>query len=393
MADFKIQRGTSTIATTTTQVTITAGSEYTAPASASSAFIKIVASTNGGNRNVVDSNTTEQASEASIDNGSNILTSVTFTRYGAHATIPCLIEWEIIEYTGMAGGANEFIVRAQTAQALLSSEDTVTTGAVSGVVTDADMVVWITGQRGDSASNQNNHGQYISAWNSGGDTITFTRSRSSVLAGVVSYAAIEFTGSNWVIQYVAKTSYAAADTQYDVTITAVGSITKTFLHLQHCMNGDTCASDGHRVWISSTTQVSFILAASAVLTAQQSVAWVIENTQSTGTPMVTAQYTGSTATNGTVTNAITAVAATNNTSVEQCCATLPQASTSFAAHVASFKLTSTTNVDEYRSRTLNTLSYRFATVEWPTVASSVTTEYVGPIYRQTHSPMIGRRYV
>lgn len=125
---------------------------------------------------------------------------------------------EVIEYSGVASGPNEFIVRQR---GLISN----TTGAVSVSVaisgfTDRNKCVpFLTGQRGnlDSGTTTNPHFTHSRLeWDSSNNLI----SRISAAAGTInyfcSYAVVEFTGSNWLIGHGNLDSISS--TSQDVTI-------------------------------------------------------------------------------------------------------------------------------------------------------------------------------
>ncbi|MEM7416801.1 MAG: hypothetical protein AAF389_14945 [Gemmatimonadota bacterium] len=372
MADFKIQRGTTSIATSATTATITAGVDYDAPSALSAAFIRIVGTHLTG---AAPGNATLALATIApwISNPGNLLTSITFERFDGNATWTAEVAWEIVEYIGAGGGDNEFIVRAQGVQALGTADDAGTTAAIGSIGTDADVVPWITGQGANNTGVGSAYeALHTSEWNAGADTATFTRHRTVALASNVSYAIIEFTGANWAIQR-AEHGYDGdtAGTAATETITTLGSTARAFLHVQQRSGGDAqCDTQGQEVWISSTTQVSFLLDSGASIgtgsTEKIGVAWVIENTQSSGQTMVVQRYSGthSSGTSG-FSETVTEVGALDETSIEELTATLNQSTSSSPRQFAHAELTTVTNVDLYRGSDTADLDYRFATVEWP----------------------------
>jgi len=291
--DFKIQRGSTLIAAGDTNATITAGTDYDAPTG--EAFIRIVSTrlsgggyTGGGGTQPPDHHM------VTINNPENIGTSITFERSASDPTWNTYFEWEIIEYVGSAGDVNEIKVR--NASTITVGGASATTGMISGIVDDSDIVVFITGQRTDgSASGNVDRGLHTAQWNSVGDTATFTRGDSNN-NGYVSYAVVEFTGSNWKIQRVTH-QQTAAGPQTENPGTQLEDINKTFLHVQTRTNSGNLDEQGVETWISSTTQLSFERDSLATAT-QNVVAWVIENNQTYSTPMSVEHISGSRGTGG-----------------------------------------------------------------------------------------------
>lgn len=375
--DFKIQRGVSKITGNT--LTITAGVDYEAPSSNTSAFIRITNTGHtGAGRDTGGGTTNSDDGNVYILNPENITTSVTFQR-GVGAVDSTRVSWEIIEYKGVAGGENEIIVRRQEDLSYVSGNTTLTSSAVSGIVTDADVAVFITGQFNNSTgATVYNRGFSTAAWNAGGDTVTFTRGASGNTA-TLSYAVVEFTGSNWKVQRVENT-YAAAGTTETEAITAVNSLSRTFLHTQKRFSVSTHANFGQEVWLSGIGQVSFLLDAAATTPAGQvGVAWVIENTQTSGVPMDVTRSNGSFNTTGTApqTNTVSigktlsdlsiASIFTNNRS--------DTANNTWPEPILGVRLISTTQYEVWRSDIAANINYRTEVVEWPTAERKIEQSY------------------
>lgn len=281
--DFYIQRGVTTISGTS--ATLTAGTQYETPLAASRAFIRITNTNNTGAGSVSNTGNADDTT-VYVSIPSSITSSVVLTRPAA-ATGDTEVAWEIIEYIGGAGGNNEIIVREQSALTYGSGNTTVNTSAVSGIVDDNDVAVFITGQANPDTNKGYPLGLSTAAWNAGSDTATFTRGASGN-AAIVSYAVVEFTGNNWQVQRSSHT-YSAAGTTETEAITAVNSLSKTFLHAQKRVGSglNNHADFGHRVWLSSIGLVSYELESGASTPASHtSVAWVIENTQTVGDTMI-----------------------------------------------------------------------------------------------------------
>jgi len=372
--DFKIQRGALQI--TGAGATITAGVDYEAPASLAKSFIRITNTAmtgagddaGGGNQNADDVT-------VYISNPENLLTSVTFSR-AATAASDTHVDWEIIEYIGVAGGGNEITVRGQGYTVFGATATSSTSPVIAGVTSASDTVPFITGQMNpDTGRTDYNTGIATARFNSLTNQIDFTRGEAGNDAAAISWALVEFIGSNWKIQR-AEHIYAAAGVAETENITPVNDLSRTFLHAQKRAGIGLAGLDdfGHVVWLSSTSTVSFELEGTAASpTDHVSVAYVIENTQTDGTPMVV------TRTNGTqnggpepsevAVNIGAALLNTDNASIfttNRCSGT----GTAFPRPMMGVFVTSTTEYRLWISDTGQTRTYRTEVVEWPVAPSA-----------------------
>lgn len=379
--DFFIQRGVTTVSGT--GVTITAGTDYVAPASSSTAFIRIVGTNNTGAGSPTNSGSADDVT-AYISNPSNITSSITFTR-PATAADTTRVAWEIIEYVGAPGGDNEIVVRNQAAATYGGANTEVTTGAAAGVVDDADMAVFITGHGNPDTGLNYPYSLSTAAWNSGADTVTFTRGATGN-AAVVSYAAVEFVGANWRVQRSEHT-YSAVGTTQTENITAVNSLSRTFLHDQKRVGSglNTHSNYGHNVFLSGLGQVSYVLEAGATSPASHvSVAWVIENIQTVGDTMIVSRSNGSESTGSmpktvnvdigpTISDTQDASLFLNNHGNE---AGGGSSQNSFPEPIISPSIISE---DEYQlwiaDPDNDTRTWRAEVVEWPTASRDITQNY------------------
>lgn len=371
--DFKVQRGTTTV--TGNSTTITAGVDYVAPAASTSAFIRITNShhtgagnTNGGNNNQAPDDVT-----AYILDPWNIGTSITFTRpTGAANTTR--VSWEILEYIGLAGGDNEFIVRQQQAITYGTAATSATSSEVSEVVNATDIVVFISGQLSPDTTLTNYDAlPSTSSWASSTSQAVFTRGVSGGDAVIVSYAVVEFTGLNWAVQR-AEHTYASAGAAETESITTVNSISQTFLHTQKRTGSGLNGMDefGAEVWLSSVGAVTFQLQAGAGIAANMtSVVWIIENMQTGVGAMLVTRSSGNS--NGGVEPLTVSVSigvtvdALNNSSIfitNRAVGT----GTNFPRPIIGAALASTTHYAIFRSDTGSAVDYRTEVVEWPTAA-------------------------
>ncbi len=372
--DFAVYRGVSDITGTT--VTLTEGVDYDLQFNdASRAFIRITNGSMTGAGPAAGSTGNHNSSDvtAYIANPGNITSSVTLTRSGTANDTQ--VAWEVVEYIGDTGGENEFIVRSENAITYVAGNTTVTTGTVSGVVDDADVVVFITGQQNPDAGRRDyNTGLSTSQWDAGTDTATFTRGESGTDAVNVSYAVVEFTGSNWKVQRREHTYTTVGVTETE-SITAIGSISRAFTHAQHRAgaNLDTHADFGHEVWLSSIGAVSFRLnGAASTPTGHVSVAWVVENTQTTGKRMVVTQYADTIPAGG---GGLTSVNVDLSSTLDDLSVTSLMVTnsaggtgTTFPEPMMTARMLSTTQFNLQVSDDGDAHLYRAEVIEWPTAS-------------------------
>lgn len=366
--DFFIQRDAATI--TGTSITLTAGVDYIAPASTSTAFVRI---TNtqltgaGDSASPANQNSDDVTAYISV---SDITSSFDIVRFGAGGDTR--VGWEIVEFTGAPGSNNEIIVRQQSNITYTATANTVTTGVIGAVDKDEDVVVFITGQGNpNTGRTAYNTGLSTATWNAGASTTTFTRGDNGSNAVVVSYAVVEFVGDNWKVQRVEHT-YDAVGSASTTPITAVNSTARAFVHAQKRVGSglNTHANIGHEVWLSGIGQVSFYLDNQATTpSGHASVAWVIENVQTNGTPMVV------TRSNGTQSGG--AEPGTYNISIGKTLSDIEVASlfisnrssgavTTFPQPMIAARILNTTQYELWVSKTTDIRNYRTEVVEWPT---------------------------
>lgn len=377
--DFEIQRNFVNI--TGTSTTLVAGVNYIAPSASTSAFIRI-ANTNMTGAGTTTLGGTQNADDvtAYILNPSNIMNSVTIARTTG-ATGNTRVYWEIIEFIGEVGSDNEMIVRSQTSLGYGNTATTATGTTVSGVTDNSDIVVFITGQENpNTGTTLYNTGLSTSAWSASSSRPVFRRNEGGSLS-IVSYAVVEFKGINWIVQR-SEHRYSSAGTTETEAITAVGSLSRTFIHAQKRVGPTLPGTDefGHEVWLSSVGFVSYFLEPGATTPASQtSVAWIIENIQTTsGALEVTRPPQG--ASNGGVEPLTLSLSITKtlsdltNTSIF---GTSRSAGTGqlFPHPIAGLRIASTTNYEIWRSDTGGNLTFRVEIVEWPTAGLAIKQNY------------------
>jgi hypothetical protein len=374
--DFKIQRGSTQVSGTAT--TLIAGTNYTAPASTSRAFVRITNAHQTGAGHTVFGAQNADDTTVYISNPGNLATSFTLSRPAA-AINTTRVDWEIVEFIGQPDTDNEIIVHSVGTVNYTTATVVATGTAVTGITDDADVVVFVTGIENQNASRNYYAGLVTSEWASSTDQPVFRRGANGASVVNVSYAVVEFKGVNWSVQR-AQHAYTAAGVTETESITPVNSLARTFLHTQKRMGATTnVVHFGHEVWLSSIGAISFQLETGASVAVEQtSVAWVIENTQTSLGAMVVQRSNGNT-TGGTTPLSLsitlpTAIAATNNTSIMGT-ARAAGANTTYPRPQAGFTITSTTTYQIWRSDTGSLLTYRVELIEWPVADLSVRQNY------------------
>ena len=368
MGDKFIQRGQATIADGNSTVTITAGVDYIAPAGPSKAWIDVIGSIHSGTPGT-GSNVTAQNGMCWPTNAGNVATSVTFERYGSGSDL--VINWEIKEYTGPGGGANEFVVLDHFEQSLTGGQNSKTTGSTGIAATDDnDVVPWLCGQASNYGSTVWSEGRHRLTWNGGADTVTIDRIRVTAVASTVAISVIEFKGSNYTVELATHAYSTPGNIETETLSHDVGSMSRAFIH-QQTDSGSQRSSNVMEVYLSGTDEVSFFVHANGYATSTAH-AWVISNSQTTGTVMKVTRYSTSGPTASTKNVTVTAVADLSTTSLGEMSCSCSQDSGSSGMEVVVGRLTSTTNVETRRSRwnVGDTMNMWLATIEWPTAGAA-----------------------
>jgi hypothetical protein len=369
ITDFRIQRGYTIISSGQATGTITAGVDYTAPTG--EAFIHIVGSrqtamgqTSGGGTQNADDVT------VFISNPDNLATSITFERHGT--TNNNRLTWEIVEYIGPAGGPNEIKVREVGETNFSTTSTTNDTNTISGVVDDNDMVVYITGVANpDTGTSDYNTHICTTEWLAATDQARFTRGEAGGDAVNVSYAVVEYTGSNWTVQRVVH-NFVNDGVWETENINDVGSTSKAFIVYQHLPGSgeNTQEENGAQTYLFDATTVRFQLDTGVGNpNLHYGVVWVINNSCVGDGAMRVQHITGNHVSGGpeedTWTETITAVNDTNATSIMGDCGRSNGGGTSFPRGYITMILTSETTVELKQSDSGNSQNYAFDVVQWP----------------------------
>ena len=187
------------------------------------------------------------------------LSTVEFTRAGS--TNPDRIAWQILEYTGPTNGPNEMKV-LDTGICSITTEDSCTGATiVGGAADDNDVAVIITGVSSDDAGTGNYGAVGITTeWKGASNVPVFNRTATGASLDI-SYAVVEFSGSDWTLQRVEHTGADSPSPIQTETISDVGDLTRAFiLQAQQRTDGvdDGPCETGEMVYLTDTTTLSFL---------------------------------------------------------------------------------------------------------------------------------------
>ncbi|MFC1498808.1 cadherin-like domain-containing protein [Verrucomicrobiota bacterium] len=355
--DFVVHSGTFTMASNgPTMVTLTNGYQYTLSTNStmSNAFIRTVNSHNSAEGiGTADTRNTL----VWIENPENLLTSVDIKRLSS-AKGGVDVSWEIIEYVGESGGANELIVRDQ-GYLFRSAGQLTVTGAVCSSISDTNRVmVFVTGQS-ENKKNVPEAARNTAELNSAKQPVFTSRINSN--GSRLSYAIVEFTGANWSdVQRVEHAMIAQAVEETEPVTTV--NTNSAFMHVQ----GRTSRKDrqGAQVWLNSTNVTFFcndVDPTNLILTV-----WIVENFETDPSAAMKVQHIRNTRAAGgsapeTWTEPISAVTAMDNSSIMGQTANTPAGKQTYP----NFRLTALDEVSIYRRNTEGITYYAFSVVEWP----------------------------
>jgi prepilin-type N-terminal cleavage/methylation domain-containing protein len=375
--DFKVIHGNSVILSGNRTLTLRNNSvDYTLEPGVTTedCFVRIVNTrltgigrTSGGGSQNLDDYTVQ------ISNPENILTSFNFERVGS--TNNCRVTWEIIQYIGAEGGANEIKVR--TAVGGLSTTATAISGASLSNISNKDKaVIYITGQSGNNTgTGEWNECLFTSDFIASGSNWIPRFSRGSAEdRGQVSYAVVEFTGSNW--RNIQRITFNSRGSTVTIPIPLLDP-TKTFLHCQYRYVTNTYTDSGlddsgETVKVLSTTQLTSGRRTSTDQSSKYHVVWVIENTQSTGKYMIVQHVSGPRTDNVAPeehvwSEVINGVRALDEASIQGETLASYDSGTAYPIGSEGLVITSTTNLNRIQSDMGQDCDYAHCIVQFPTV--------------------------
>ncbi|HHL35207.1 MAG TPA: hypothetical protein ENJ30_12660, partial [Desulfobulbaceae bacterium] len=386
---FRVSRSSSVIPSGATSLTLTAGTDYTAPAGADRAFIRIVNSrltgmgrtAGGGNQNTDDFT-------VYFSNPENITTSVDLTRVGSATN--CRVDWEVVEYVGAAGGPNEIVVRS--AGAVAGTGGTIDGPAVATIADSADVAVLITGQASGNTGRADWHETlYVASLQPSGSGWLPRFERGTTVAGNshISYAVVEFVGANWTVSRedfnTTGTTWAPGNNNswlYTLA-TPVADVAKTFLHIQYATSNDPTGLDdaGECIVLDSTTQLRVFNRTTAGT--RRKVVWLVQNSQASAQARnLIVQHRQFYQTLGgseerTITDSVTAVDAIEEASIFAPTASCDGGGTAYPRGSVNALLTAVDTVTLRYSDSGQEQQLGYEVVQWPqdeSTSSSVTLE-------------------
>lgn len=288
----KVVRGTVVMAASSASVTITDGVDYTLESGIASTawFVRVVNSkhTGMGNTSGGGSRSPNQMTVSTSYSGNN----VTFTR-ALTASTDNRITYEIWQYVGPSGGANEFIVRQKTDVTLAGGTKTGSLAVPGTVSNSTNVVPFITSQR--SAATGSSQHDFHATVTLNGSNFDVERGHTTAQA-IYSLSLVEFTGSNWSIQAVTFDEDGGGSRVGQVTIpTTLNSASEAFIHdtFRYDNTGNHGLNDvSRRIRILSTTELEFSSQADDGAS-KQHCTYIIENPE-----IAVARYTGTMAGSG-----------------------------------------------------------------------------------------------
>ena len=294
-ADFKIQRGNEIMLSASLTHTITEGIDF--DQCVGDCFIKVVSSRHSGMGSTTGGQQYFDDFELYISDSSGLNLSsgnIIFTRHGT--ATDDRFTWEIWEYIGDQNGSNEIKVLdigvCSTGSASATCDGAVVAG---GAADDNDVVVYVTAHANPDTTEFNGQMCWVtSEWVAASDIPRFTRAETGNSCDI-SYAVVEFTGSNWNVQRIEHT-FTSTATQTD-TISSVGDISRAFFHTQQRNDlgdlYDGLCESGSEVELTGPTTLTYQLPYSTANWGPNmiGVTWIISNTDTTlGEQMIVNHY-------------------------------------------------------------------------------------------------------
>jgi len=264
--------------------------------------------------------------------------------------------------------------------------DTTCDGAIilGGANNNNDVVVFLTGAANSDTGTSTNQVQtcmVTTSWDTAFNRPVFTRGEAGNLCEV-SYAVVEWTGSNWAVQRIPhEFSGAGAQTE---TITSVGDRSRAFFHTQQRNEGggtfDDASDAGSEVELINPTTIEYRLPESTGSwgTEMDAVTWVISNAEiDNGERMVVNHYSDrQTTINPEEQNwqfTITPLTYyTNGTTITGLSGQSDDTGSNFPNGYLVARLTDSTTVDFWRAETNQEDSYTFQVSEFPRIFSCLS---------------------
>lgn len=194
MAEIKVQRGTTDIGNTggtDTSFTAVSTTESAFEVNLNNQYSHQGSTSSTGNMEADDMSGTIELTDSS---------TLTFTRTAASLAQNMRFGWEIWEYTGAPGGANEFIVRSRNTVAMSTAADG--TAALDNTPTNIDdCIPFITGVESTVTTNGEDHLTCTAYINDSGTLVVERGGGDGSGTTTVQVVTVEFTGSNWEVYH------------------------------------------------------------------------------------------------------------------------------------------------------------------------------------------------
>jgi hypothetical protein len=372
---FKVQRGISNIPDGATSISIDLSvAPYSPVASFQKAFVRITNSHFTG-AGTDTGGVAQYASNVACNIQFDSLSQITITRFGSLNRTR--VYWEIVEYTGPSGGDNEFIVRDQGVLPFIDSSNTAAKAYSSWTGASVSKLVgFITGISSSSISRSYYNRQLVTAsFNSPTELLLTRNVNGSIIE--VSYAVVDYVGSNWSVQRI-EHNYNLAGTDESETLSTPVNLANTFIHAQkrNPSTANRLRDFGHQVWLSNSNTLNFrIYNGSIDPSGQYSVAWLISNPDMT-VSHVSASRAKNTGSEPDIFNiTIPTLSSLDNASlfITNTCS---GPGTYFPRPMLGCGLNSITDIELFRSDNGQNQYYKIDSVDWPIDQFKIT----GTIY-------------
>jgi hypothetical protein len=348
MADIKIQRGTFTFGATEDSDTTT----ITAVGSLTNAFARITGVINTAASNASGTGGSKNCDDVGATCLLTATDTITFTRVSTGENVDIQVYWEVWEYTGSASGANEFLVRHHgNIASIATSTDTTldTTASTAG-----DCVPFICGVISTNTGKDFPDCQVVGAEVTSTTNVRIHRDTATSTT-TISIAVVEFTGSNWSVQNNITHAFSAAGANETETITTVTNTATAFVVSGRSGTNTTGLDEtGWNVWFKDADELYFRMRSGATVAGSTAYAHVVKHADMVvdHTDSITGGGTDLPVGSGQPQTENRTVATQTATSTSAVVATADCAGTGTAhprAHWL-YRLTSTTNVEFWRSR-------------------------------------------
>ena len=360
MADVSVQRGVNDVANTTATDT-----GFTAVGSLNSAFELISNSRYG----TAGSSTTNSTNYEIDDIGGRVeltaTSTLTLTRLATGNTATFRFAWEILEYTGSASGANEFIVRSRNTISMTGSSASASLDNTPAA--GADCIPFITGVTNSDTSDDADEACVVANISSDGTSVEVRRGGTNGTT-IVQVVTVEFTGSNWSVFHGTSTSSGdtgtitlntasdgSAGSTGDVSSWSnafiVGSLTST----DHGLDSVGALYEPG----SGTTAVDWTLN-SGNSSSHEHFVHVLHNADMTVT-----RYQNTSSTAGATNVDVTSAGLTNISEASVIGFSITSGGgTAYGRGWRNFRLTSTTNVEHWCHRSGNTMAHEIQVIDF-----------------------------